>query len=279
MATFYNQATLSFGGGAVNSNVTEAEVLSGLTLSKTAFSTSYGKGDGIVYAITVTNQGQTPLTDITVTDDLGAYTTEGGTVAVPLSYVDGSIVYYLNGVAQPAPTVSAVGNLEISGINIPAGGTATFIYEARTNEFAPIAAGSTITNTAATGDLSASTTVGAEETQSLTVAKAVCPAVLTDNGTLTYTLIVQNLGNTPVVATDGVILSDTVSPVLSDITVTLDGAPLAEGTGYTYNETTGEFSTVDGVITVPAATYTQDPATGVVTTTPGVAVITITGTV
>lgn len=279
MATFYNQATLSFGGGVVNSNVTEAEVLSGLSLTKTALSASYGAGDGIVYAITLTNQGQTPLTGLTVTDDLGAYTTSGGTTVVPLSYVDGSIVYYLNGVAQPTPTVSAVGNLEISGVNIPAGGTVTFIYEARANEFAPIAAGSVITNTAASGDLTATDTVTVEETQSLTIAKAVCPAVLTDNGTLTYTLIVQNLGNTPVIATDGVILSDTLSPILSDITVTLDGAPLAEGTGYTYDGTTGAFSTVDGVITVPAATYTQDPATGVVTTTPGVAVVTVTGTV
>jgi uncharacterized repeat protein (TIGR01451 family) len=104
MATFYNQATLSFGGGVVNSNVTEAEVLSGISLTKTAFNTSYGAGDGIVYAITLTNQGQTPLTGLTVTDNLGAYTTTGGSTAVPLSYVDGSIVYYLGGVVQPTPT-------------------------------------------------------------------------------------------------------------------------------------------------------------------------------
>ena len=103
--------------------------------------------------------------------------------------------------------------------------------------------------------------------------------LLTDNGELTYTLIVQNLGNTAIEATDGLTVSDLFSPILSDITVTLDGAPLAEGTGYTYDEATGAFTTLDGAIAVPAATYTQNPDTGLITTTPGVAVLTIVGTV
>ena len=67
--------------------------------------------------------------------------------------------------------------------------------------------------------------------------------------------------------------------VLSDLTVTLNGTELALGTEYTYNAATGEFATVDGVITVPAATYVQDPTTGTITTTPGVAVLTVTGRV
>ena len=66
---------------------------------------------------------------------------------------------------------------------------------------------------------------------------------------------------------------------MSGITVTLDGTALVEGTGYTYNEATGEFSTVGGVVTVPAATYTQDSETGEITTTPGVTILTVTGTV
>lgn len=285
MATFFNQATLSYGGSVLNSNTTEAELLSGLSLTKTAITGTYEAGGNVVYAITLSNMGGTAYNALTVTDDLGAYTTAGGATAVPLTYVDGSILYYLNGVLQPAPTVTSVGNLEISGINLPAGSTATFIYEATANEFAPIAQGSTITNTASTnggvgtGVISDTATVTVNEEPVLTIAKAVCPAVVTDNGQLTYTIIVQNLGNTPIEATDGVIISDTFNPVLSGITVTLNGAPLAEGTGYTYNEATGEFATTDGTVTVPAATYTADPVTGAITTTPGVAVLTVTGTV
>ena len=285
MATFYNQATLSYGGNVVNSNTTEAELLSGLTLTKTAISDTYTAGGNVVYAITLSNMGGGAYTGLTVTDNLGAYDLAGGGTAVPLDYVDGTLLYYLNGVLQPTPTVTAVGDLEISGINLPANSTATFIYEARANEFAPVAAGSTITTTASTnggvgvGVITADATIGIRATTQLTIAKAVCPAVITDNDTVTYTIIVQNLGNTPVIATDGVIISDVFNPVLTGLTVTLDGTELTEGTGYTYNVATGEFATVDGVVTVPAATYTQDPTTGAVTTAPGVTILTVSGTV
>ena len=285
MATFYNQATLSFGGNVVNSNITEAELLSGLEITKTPITETYTAGGNVVYAITLNNMGSSAYNDLTVTDNLGAYTLSGGATAVPLTYVDGSILYYLNGVLQPAPTVSSTDNLSITGINLPANSTATFIYEARANEAAPISAGSVITNTATTnggvgiGEISATATVTVEEAPALTIAKAVCPAVLNDNDQLTYTIIVQNLGNTPIVATDGVIISDIFNPILSDITVTLNGVPLEEGTGYTYNAATGEFATINGVITVPAATYVQDSTSGTVTTTPGVTVLTVTGRV
>lgn len=285
MATFFNQATLSYGGGVLNSNTTEAELLSGLSITKTAVSATYGQGGSIVYVITVSNMGGAAYNGLTVSDDLGAYTSVGGTTAVPLTYVDGSLLYYLDGTLQPAPTVTAVGNLEISDINLPPDSTATFIYEASVNEFAPVAEGSVITNTASTnggvgvGVISDSATVAVNVAPVLTIAKAVCPAVVTDNGQVTYTIIVQNLGNTPVVATDNVIISDTFNPILSDISVTLNGAALAEGVGYTYNEATGEFATTDGTVTVPQATYTQDAQTGAITTTPGVAVLTVSGTV
>lgn len=285
MATFFNQATLSYGGNVLNSNTTEAELLSGLTITKTAVNGTYDDDGSVVYVITLSNMGSTAYNALTVTDDLGAYTTAGGVAVVPLSYVTGSMLYYLNGALQTSPTVTSVGDLEISGINLPANSTATFIYETRANEFAPIEAGSAITNTASTnggagiGVITDTATVTVNEAPVLTIAKAVCPAVLTDNDQLTYTIIVQNLGNTPVDATGGIIISDTFNPALTNITVALDGTPLTAGTGYTYDETTGAFATTDGTVTVPAATYTQDATTGAITTTPGVVVITVTGTV
>ena len=285
MATFYNQATLSYGGNIVNSNTTEAELLSGLELTKTAITASYSANSSMVYAVTLNNMGSASYSALTITDDLGAYTVVGGGSAVPLTYVDGSILYYLNGVLQPSPSVTADTSLIIEGINLPQNSTATFIYETRANEFAPISAGSVITNTVTTnggvgiGEIAATATVRVNESPELTIAKAVCPAVLNDNGQITYTIIVQNLGNTPIVATDGVIISDVFNPVLSDITVALNGVVLEETTAYNYDEDNGIFSTVDGVITVPAASYAQDPTTGTVTTTPGVSVLTVTGRV
>ena len=109
--------------------------------------------------------------------------------------------------------------------------------------------------------------------------KSITPAVVTDNSRVTYTLTLQNTGNTAVIATDDAIISDTFDPILTDLAVTFNGAALILGTGYTYDETTGAFATLPGVITVPAASYTQDPVTGEWTVTPGVSVLTIVGTI
>ena len=81
------------------------------------------------------------------------------------------------------------------------------------------------------------------------------------------------------IATDNVALSDLFDPILSGITVSLDGTTWTEGVQYTYNEATGQFNTIPGQITVPAATYTQDPITGVWSATPGSVVLTVTGTI
>ncbi len=278
MATFFNQATLSYGDNVTNSNITTGEIVSCLALTKTAASANYGTGDGITYVVTLVNATGTDRTGVTLTDDLGAYNV-GDTTLVPLTYVEGSVLYFQNGVLQADPTVTVGTELVISGITVPAGGNVTIVYEATANSFAPLAEGSCITNTVTSGELSDSATVCVREEAELTIAKAVSPAAVCDNGEITYTFVIQNSGNIAAGADDDVTVRDTFNPILSDITVTLNGEELTEGTDYTYNEATGEFATTPGVITVPAATYTQDTTTGVITTTPGVAVLTVSGTV
>ena len=283
MAIFTNQATLIYNGQSTSSNVTTGEITTGLTLTKTAITADYGKGDRVAYIITVANTGSA-ITNATLTDDLGAYTV-GAITVTPLTYVDGSLLYYVDGTLTSGATATAGPPLTISGIDIPAGGNVQLIYEAATNEFTPLQAGSDITNTvtltstALVEPLTDTATVGAREEVALSIAKAVCPAVVNDNGTLTYTFIIQNSGNTPIVATDNVIVTDTFNPILNPIAVTFNDTPWTENTEYTYNSATGVFATNEGYITVPAATYTQNPATGVYSITPGVAVITVTGTV
>ena len=168
---------------------------------------------------------------------------------------------------------------------MPARGNATLIYEARTNAYAPLSQGSEITNTATvagaalTEPISDTSTVSTRDEAQLTIAKSVSPLTVTNEDEITYTFVIQNSGNTATETVNGVVITDTFAPILSAITVTLDGATLAEGTGYTYDATTGLFQTVSGVITVPAATYTTDESTGIITTTPGVTVLTVSGTV
>lgn len=284
MASFYNQARLSFRGRVTNSNVTEGEVVSRVSITKQAVSSDYGPGDGIIYAVTLINSDSVEKNDITLTDNLGRFTPPGSSdEVIPLSYVTGSVLYYQNGVLQPAPTVTAGDELIISGIDIPAGGNVLILYEVRANEYAPLGLGASITNRARiTGcdlcdELSDEATIPTRNEADVSIAKAISPQTVSCGDELTYTFIIQNSGNTAVVATDNLIVYDTFNPALENIIVRLNGVELVKGVSYSYNEATGEFSTLGGAIPVPAATFVRDNETGVITTTPGVAILTVRG--
>ena len=284
MAIFYNRATLSYNGQSFNSNQVSAELTETIDMTKTAISESYSTGSSVSYVLNIVNSGASAADGLSVTDNLGAYNL-GSTTLVPLTYRSGSLLYYIDGVLQPTPTVTVGTDLVISGINIPAGSNATLIYEATVNGFAPLAEGSSITNTAtlngcqAGASISDTATISVRDEPNLSIAKAVCPEVITCSGELTYTFIIQNTGNTPIVAADDLTVTDIFDPALSGITVTLNGTTLTLGSDYTYNETTGEFATLPGVITVDSASFVQDPVSGLITVNPGVSVLTVTGTV
>ena len=284
MAQFTNQAQLSYNGAVVNSNIAVGEVLEVLSASKTAVLDDYTRNDDVTYVISVVNSGTLPVTGLTVTDDLGGYPF-GETTVYPLAYVAGSVRTYLNGVLQSAPAVAPGPPLVFSGITLPAGSNLMIIYEADVTQFAPLDVGDSVINTATvTGTgipnpVTVTETVTPEQVPELTITKFIEPVPVTENGTLTYQFIIQNYGNTAAVATDNVAVSDTFDPILSNVTATLDGAPLVENTDYTYLPATGVFATVPGRITVPAATYTQDETTGAWIITPGVTTLVVTGTV
>jgi len=283
MATFTNIATLTYGDNTTTSNIVTGELLEVLSGTKSAVSQSYSSNEDITYVLTLRNSGTTALTGITVTDDLGAYEYNTQTV-YPLQYNENTLLYYIDGVLQPTPTVTAGPPLTITGINIPGGSNATIIYEAEVTNYAPLIAAAEITNTATvTGGgiatpvtLAASVPVTSEA--SLTISKAICPTTVTENGQLTYTFIIENSGITPTIATDAAVLTDTFNPILDPITVTFNGTTWTEGTEYTYDTTTGEFATLPGQITVDAATFTQNQD-GTWVINPGVSTLVITGTV
>ena len=283
MATFFNQATLSYNNTIINSNITTGEIQEVLSITKTAVADTYSQGDDVTYVINIRNTGTLPYSNLTITDDLGTYTSGALTLA-PLTYVDGSVNYFVNGTAQSVPTVTAGPPLTVSDITIPAGGVATLIYTAQANQFAPLDTGSSITNTATLSGggitpISAEETITAAQEADLTISKSLCPTVVTENGQITYTFVIQNTGNTPVVATDNAIITDTFDPILSNLAVTFNGVAWTTPANYTYNPATGQFTTNAGQITVPAATYIQDPATGTIIIQPGVSTLTVTGTV
>lgn len=284
MAIFSNQATLTYNGNSTNSNIAYGEILDVLAATKTAVEGTYTPGELVTYVVTLRNTGNAALNGLTVTDDLGGYDFGGNTV-YPLTYEEGSAVLFINGVPQAAPAVTAGPPLVISSISIPAGGDAVLVYQARANNFADPAEGGTIDNTVTvTGDglstpITATETVTAAAAPQLTISKSITPAQVVDNDRVTYTFVIQNTGNQPVVATDNAAITDTFDPILTALTVTFDGTPWTQGVQYNYNEATGLFTTVPGQIVVPAATYTQDPVTGAYTLTPGIATLVVTGTI
>ena len=282
MAVFQNQATLTFGDNTVNSNIVTGEIVEVLTLTKASLNTDYSVGETVTYILSIVNSGSSPFTGVSVTDNLGSYTF-GTETLTPLGFIDGSAVLYVDGVAQPVNADATGSQVIFSGFTVPAGGNALISYRATVNSFAPLFAGSAIENTAtltATGlttPVTATATVSVDSSPELSITKSVCPDSVPENGQLTYTLTVINTGSEA--ATEGVIVSDTFSPILTNITVTYNGAPWTQGTNYTYDEATGIFTTLNGQITVPEASFTQDTATGIWTVDPGSAVIRITGTV
>ena len=282
MAIFTNQATLSYRNNVVTSNVVTGTILEVLSTTKNALVGSYASGDTVTYVISISNSGSTAMTGVNVTDDLGAYTF-GATTLVPLTYVDGSLAYYINGVLQPTPTVVGAPALTVSNLTIPAGGNAILVYEATVNEFAPLAAGGEITNTATVTSgnelVTASETVTVRNAPLLSITKGLSPTTVSENGQLTYTFTLQNFGNTDAVATDNVVVSDTFDPALENITVVYNGDTLVANVDYTYDQATGLFTTVPGRITVPAATFVQDPVSGEWVISPGVSTLTVTGTI
>lgn len=283
MAQFTNQAQLSYNNETVTSNVVVGQLREVLSATKTAVNGSYRTGETVTYAVNLINSGTTAVTGLNLTDDLGAYSPETGTTYVPLTYVDGTVRYFINGVQQTAPTVTAGNSLVLAGITVPAGGNTTILYDALVNGYAnPTATGSLTNTVTVTGDgitpLTATATLPSDVRTGLSITKSISPVPVVENGTLTYTFLIENTGSTAADGTGNLTVTDTFQPTLQGITVTLNGTTLTEGTDYTYNETTGVFATVPGRITVPAATFAQG-TDGVWVTTPGTATLTVSGTI
>ena len=285
MAQFTNQATITYNGLTASSNIVTGEITQILTAWKDATYDEYQTGDVLTYVISLQNSGTTDLTGLTITDNLGAYTFGTGTVT-PLTYTGDPVLYYINGILQAAPAAVAGPPMVISGVSVPAGLSTVLIYRVRVNEYAPLGTEESIVNTAtiAGGGLSSpitvTETVTPNQAANLSIFKSLNPTTGVENGQVLYTFTLQNTGATAVDAAANLVISDTFTPALdAPIAVTLNGAPWAATGNYTYDATTGLFTTVAGAVTVPAATYTQDATTGLWTVTPGTTTLTVSGTI
>lgn len=283
MARFTNYATIAYNGGTASSNIVEGEVLETLSITKRALAETYTAGCEVSYIVSLVNSGATDISGVTLTDDLGGYVFDEETL-YPLAYTDNSLRYYRNGVLQSSPSVTSSAPLVITGISVPAGGSAIIAYGTTVTDYAPLGVEASVTNTvtatggALTDSLSADATVNMKTSIELSIRKALSPVTVTENSSLTYTFVIENHGSTAADGSSRIVMSDTFNPVLDNISVTFNGNSWVLGEDYTYDGTTGLFETTEGKITVPAASYTQN-ADGTWTVTPGSATVVVTGTI
>ena len=137
MATITNQAALSYNGITTLSNIAVGELVEVLTVTKTAADTTYTPGSTKTYAISLVNSGAAAFTGLTITDTLGSYAFNNGTL-YPLTYTTGSLLYYVNGILQATPAIADTAPLTVTGLSVPAGGSAMRVYSATVNEYAPL---------------------------------------------------------------------------------------------------------------------------------------------
>lgn len=281
MAQFTNQAQLTYNNTVTVSNLAVGEIQAVLSINKTAVSDIYTDNDSITYAVNIINSGNSDLTGLTLTDNLGAYAFDALNL-VPLTYVPNTVRYFRNNILQAPPTVNVTdAGLVITNFTVPANGSATFLYETMTNEFAPLQPESSITNTAElTGNFTAVTayeTIEVSSEPELSITKSISPIPVMENGTVTYTFVIQNSGNAAVTA--GAVITDTFNPILSNISATFNDTVWVQGVDYTYNTATGLFTSSENRVTVAAAEYKQDTTTGIITVTPGTSTLVVTGTI
>lgn len=281
MATILNQANLTYTYGTttetVASNIAETEWNAALAAEKRVLEDAYREGSTLTYLISLTNDASAPVENLVITDNLGSFTPAGADApVVPLTFA-GNATLFIDGVFSEELTPTPVPEgIRFTIPSVPANANALLIYQATVNAYAPLAVGSEITNTATVGEtepLTVSATVPVQAYADVSIEKEMRPNPITDGDTLTAIFTIENRGNTA--ATD-LVLTDDFPIALSNVAVTVNGAPVTDFTfeGNRLTLPAGGATT----LSVPAATFSVD-ATGAVSVTPGVLTVVLTGTV
>ena len=281
MAIITNQANLTYTYGtttaSVASNVATAEMNAALSAAKRVLDESYRPGSDLTYILSFENGGNSAITNLPVLDNLGAYTPAGATAPVQPLTCTGPAALYVDGVfsAELTPAVQDEGVL-FTIPSIPAGSNALLLYKATVNSFAQLSPGSEIENTASVGTndpITVSATVPAASYADVSITKEMAPDPVSTGDTMTVTFTIENRGNTEAT---GLQLTDDFPLALSDVSVTVNGAPIPD---FTFENSTLTLPAgTQTTLSVPAATFTQDE-TGAVTVVPGKLTVVFSGVV
>ena len=148
MASFQNYATLSYQGGATNSNTVTGELRASLTLTKQAVLATYAAGDRVTYVLSLVKQRHDGAAGPDRHGRPGRVPAGRGDPHAPNLYAGFPAALSRRRFAGLAPAVTAGPPLTVGPFALPAGENALLLYEAAVNELAPLGADASITNTA-----------------------------------------------------------------------------------------------------------------------------------
>lgn len=248
------QISYTFNGSAASavSNQTNTTLVNQYTMlaAKTTLTPELRAGNNAAYTVRIENNGAGTLSNISAFDNMGM---EAGTVYAPLTYVDGSAVFYLNGTA-----VSGTATVDTDGVNFVAntelapGDNLLIFYLAELDTAATAPVSNTVTVTAST-DATAAAVITGSDTATVTpvtfadvsIFKTADKDTVVDGDTLTYVFTLMNTGFD---AAQAVTLTDAFPAefTVTSISYTIDGVvtPIAN-TDYTITD--------PNTLTVPAA--------------------------
>ena len=258
----YNYGRSEIGSAVSNTATTNLIEEFSITGTKLSNNQTFRNGENITYQISVTNDGTSPLFNVTVGDDLGG-------IGLPLTFLDGSATYSVNGTITAI--IPAIVNPLTFILPLPLypGDTAIFTFVARVSSSLDETV-DTIVNTATisanegseTGNIisvnpSPSYTLVRGEFADVTLTKNVSSTQISSGEEFSYTITLSNSGNLEAM---GVILTDTLPEgfTVSSITSETNGIVTTYSAGdYTIDTASNTLilpTGTDITLSVPAST-------------------------
>lgn len=284
----YNTASLTFEYGSqkgfVSSNVAVTTLQEILTVSQSSLGDSYFQNSDIPFIVNINNNNTEKIKNVKVQSNLGSYSLGQGicdTSFTPLSYIGPSALYIGGTFHSNIEPKVYTDKIVFTIPSIPERSNALLIYKTSTNQFSPLASGSSITNVISVSarnlgtPLTYSSTVTVKDEADIRIIKNMCPNPVSAGDTITYSFSLYNYGNTE--ATN-VTLNDTFSPAPTGISVNLNSQELTSN-DYSYLSGTLKVPNYSSglTISIPAANFIQDSITGLISIEPGITSITAAG--
>ena len=258
MAEITNSANVSYtfaGAGSTvesSSNTTQTNVTysSNISIEKMALSSGFIPGDNLSFMIRVTNTGTDTLSNVVVTDNLGAYNDGTRAVIVPLDYVPGTAAESVNHGSWASVTPSATNPLTFDIGTMSEGDVVEITYTAQV--ISGFSGTEIVSTSTATGDGIAgevtdddSVTLAEADFAHLVIEKTGSADNISTGEPFTYTIDITNTGN---VDATGIVVTDYIPTdfVLENVNMIQNGTttPLTPTTDYTLQ---------DGLLTIPAS--------------------------